>query len=195
MTSNRRPFYLVGSLLMVVGLALAVYCIGQAAGRLISGVIDRDSRPSVAAPSTVVGRLQHGSYLIMQQTGRMDVYGNRVDLSPVTLGPGQVTVSSSPAGVDVPVYAASNAYDDQDGLSYTAVAGFSVDHTGQYRIAVTGPDTHYLVVRALAPVFHSTAGPLAATALGGAIFLAGLVIVIVGVARSQPAKPGAYRHP
>jgi hypothetical protein len=186
MTSNRRWVYLAGSLLMAVGLVLAVYSFGLAAGRLISAAIDRDARSPVAAPSSVVGRLQHGSYLIMQQTGRMDYYGNRIDLTPVTLGPEQVTISSVPAAVGIPVYPASNAYDDRDGISFTAVAGFTVGRTGSYQISVTGPDTHYLVVRTLAPVFHDTAGPLTATALGGTVFLAGLVTVIAGLARSRP---------
>ncbi|HEX4726772.1 MAG TPA: DUF1778 domain-containing protein [Jatrophihabitans sp.] len=192
MTSNRRWLYLVGSLLMAAGLALAVYCIGLSAGRVISAVIDRDSRSPLAAPSSVVGRLQHGSYLIMQQTGRIDYYGNRIDLTPVTIRPDQVTIRSFPAGVGIPVYPASDAYDDQGGISFTAVAGFTVGRTGEYQIAVTGPDTNYLVVRTLAPVFHATAGPLVATALGGTIFLAGLITVIVGIARSRPVKTGLH---
>lgn len=192
MTSNRRWVYLVGSLLMAVGLVLAVYSIGLGGGRLISAAIDRDSRPPVTAPSAVAGRLQHGSYLIMQRTGRIDYYGNRIDLTPVSIGPDQIAISSVPAGASIAVYPAGDSYDDQDGISFTAVAGFTVGRTGTYQIAVTGPSTSYLVVRALAPVFHDTAGPLVATALGGTVFLAGLVTVITGLARVRPAKVG-YR--
>ena len=192
MNSNRRWLYLVGSVLMALGLVLAVYSVGLTAGRLISAAIDRDARPPVAAPSTVIGRLHHGSYLIMQRTGRMDYYGNRIDLTPVSLRPDQVTISSVPTAVGIPVYPASDAYDDRDGISFTAVAGFTVARTGTYQIAVTGPDTSYLVVRALTPVFHATSGPLVATGLGGTIFLAGLVTVIAGIARTRPASLG-YR--
>ena len=70
------------------------------------------------------------------------------------------------------------------------MASFTVGRTGAYQISVTGPETHYLLVRKIAPVFHDTAGPLTATALGGTVFLAGLVTVIAGLARSRPGSPG-----
>jgi F0F1-type ATP synthase membrane subunit c/vacuolar-type H+-ATPase subunit K len=96
MTSNRRWVYLAGSLLMVLGLVLAVYSVGLAAGRVISAAIDRDARPPVAAPSAVVGRLQHGA-LNDAASAEQDSFSNGLLDCPHYTHPREHALGEAPA--------------------------------------------------------------------------------------------------
>jgi hypothetical protein len=189
---TQRGAYLVGSLLMVVGLVLAAYSVGTTIGSLVGAAIDSDTGPVFHAPGSTITHLQRGSYLLMQRTGVIDSYGDRIDLTPVTISPEEVTVGRAPAAGSTPlaVFPSSASHHDRNGISFTAAVSFTAPQAGAYQILVEDPrGGSYLLVRDLGSVFHSTAGRLRATALGGLLFLAGLVTVIAGIARSRPTRP------
>ncbi|MGI8666751.1 MAG: hypothetical protein ACR2N4_12070 [Jatrophihabitans sp.] len=184
-----RLLRVIGCLLIAIGFVTAMTGAGLAGRSAIGAVIDSFAGDTYTAPASVDGRLGRGSYLIMQLTETDDASGRPLFSTPVSISADRVQVTG-PAGVPLPIYRSSHSHLDRDAGVFTAAVSFEVARAGQYRVEVAGPaDARFVVVRDLATSFHATAGKLRVATLGATVLLAGLLMLVVGLIRAQPAEP------
>ena len=123
-----------------------------------------------------------GSYMVYEHTGS-PVFG---DLSggSTTLGPGDITITSaSGAPVPLAIPSASESI-THNGRSYTGVARFSPPAAGDYTLRITATSTDSVIVaRPLTSLVARALGWFALSGLGGLTFVAGIVMLVVGIVR------------
>jgi hypothetical protein len=176
----------VGAIGIVIGIASVVGILLPLAGELTS--------PSYAVPGELHVHLHNARYTVFQRTGTRSGFGSStLDPPAVRIDPASVSVVA-PDGSAVPVF----IDDDTETLTrgsaiYSGSLVFDAPANGDYEMQFADQNpTTVVVARSLTDAFRSALLWFGTGALGGALFIAGLVMLIVGVTRRGRAKRAAY---
>jgi hypothetical protein len=139
------------------------------------------------APAHLSLYLHHARYTVYERSGSSSGFG--VHPGVVTIVPSQVTVTA-PDGEPVAVFRLDYTETiTRQGQVYTGAVRFDARTTGNYDIRLTNPvPTSVLITRSLGDAIRSVLVWIGTGAVGGIIFVAGLVMLIVGVTRRGRAR-------
>jgi hypothetical protein len=169
---------LVGALGLVIGIVAVV--------AIIIPFADVFRSDEYRVPGTVHVTLEHERYTVYQR----DVFGAAFGSRGLT--PEMLTVTA-PDRSTVPVsYSRYNETIDRGGGEFRSALEFEPPSGGDYTLEFTGVTTDVLVARSLEDVVRSVLVWFGVGAFGGAVLLAGIVMLIIGVTRRGRAKRAAY---
>ncbi len=170
---------------LVLGIAGAV-ALGAAFWDVITG-------PRYTVPGIVSIHLDSGTHVVFEQTGPTVSFG-RVDvnrLDAVSIEPNQVTVTA-PDGSRLRVRRSDRGESiDRNSEHYVAAVEFIAPRAGTYRLQFRTAPARVVIQKPLGDVVRDNVGWIIATAGGGLLFLGGIVLLIVGLARRSSARRAA----
>jgi hypothetical protein len=170
---------LVGTLGIVIGVVAVV--------AIIIPLVDHLGSDAYRVPGEIHLHLKHERYLVYQREEFADVFG-AVNLSPATLtvtGPDRATVPVEFDGRDEKFSKGST--------DYRSTLSFEPPASGDYELVFTNRlATEVVVARSTEDVVRSVLVWFGVAALGGAVLLAGIILLIIGVTRRGRAKRAAY---
>src|SRR5262245_42168696 len=170
---------LVGSLGIVIGIVAVVAIIIPFAD------VFRSSEYQV--PGTIHVHLKHQRYTVYQRNTFGGAFG-RAGLTPDMLTVTAPDRSTVPVG-----YSRHNETLDRSGRKYRSALEFEPSSSGNYTLEFTNVvPTDVVVARAIEDVVRSVLVWFGVAALGGAVLLAGIILLIIGVTRRGRAKRAAY---
>jgi hypothetical protein len=156
------------------------------------------------APSTVVVRLGHGTYLLYERTGSNSPFSTN---DRVTITPDDVSVVG-PDGQRVEVDQRGEVREtlSDGGDRYVDAVRFDAPQAGDYTITIRDvAPTSVLVARPLTDTIESVIIWFVLSGVGGVILLTGIILLIVGSVRrnrarsafvySAPVPPGWHPDP
>jgi hypothetical protein len=168
--------------LLVLG---AVIGIGSAIAVTVPLVGTFTSR-EYAAPTHLSLHLRHARYTVYERSGTRSGLG--INPGPVSIEPGQVIVTD-PDGqrvfVDRP---GTTETITRDSTVYTGAVQFDARTTGNYDIRLETMSTRVLITRSLGDAIRSVLVWIGTGAVGAVLFLAVLVMIIVGATRRGRAR-------
>lgn len=139
-----------------------------------------------AAPTHLSLHLRDARYTVYERSGSRSGLG--INPGPVTIEPSQVTVTD-PGGRQVFVFRPSTIETiTRDSTVYTGAVQFDAPTNGNYDIRLTTAPTRVLITRSLSDAVRSVLVWIGTGAVGGVLFVAGLVMLIVGVTRRSRAR-------
>jgi hypothetical protein len=138
-------------------------------------------------PGEVHLHLKHQRYTVYERSRALDsVFGGSV------LSPSQLSVTA-PDRSTVPVqYASRNETIKRNSAEFHSRLEFEPPASGDYTLEFKPVQTSVIVARSLEDVVRGVLVWFGVGALGGALLVAGLVMLIVGVTRRGRAKRAAY---
>jgi hypothetical protein len=139
------------------------------------------------APIHLSLHLHHARYTVYERSGTTSGFG--INRGPVTIDPSQVTVRD-PDGQSVFVFSPGTTETiTRNSNVYTGAVQFDAPTNGNYdiRLETTVPTT-VLITRSLGDAVRSVLVWIATGAVGGIMFIGGLVMLIVGVTRRGRAR-------
>jgi hypothetical protein len=171
---------LVGALGVVIGIVAVV--------AIIIPFADVFRSDAYGVPGTVHVSLDHERYTVYQRDVFGAAFGTGRNLTPAML-----TVTA-PDRSTVPVtYSRHNETIDRGGGEFRSVLEFEPPSGGQYTLEFTNTvPTEVVIARSIEDVARSILVWFAVGAFGGAVLLAGIVMLIIGVTRRGRAKRAAY---
>lgn len=172
---------------MVFGAGLVILSFVMVAVPIVHALI---SAPTLTTPGVVRLHLVQGNDKIYQRTGaRPHVGAGLLQRNPVTLGPGDVTVTRVGDGTLPVTRVDPNENITRNNATFTSAVGFTVPATGDYDVNVAAGG-QVLISRPLADLVRSRVAWVAGIPVGGLIFLAGVVMLVVGLVRRNRVKRG-----
>ncbi len=172
---------------MILGVVLAIaggaFFIGTAGSKVIATF----TAPVRATPADFTVDLDAGTYVVYENTGvaRGSEPMNTMRGGQVTITPSAIEVVSA-SGASVPVQPMGLTETvDRNNESFTGAARFTVFEPGLHRIKVLGNGQQIIVAPSIAGSFGSAFAWLGLVAIGGLVAVIGLVLLIVGFARSR----------
>jgi hypothetical protein len=139
------------------------------------------------APAHLSLHLRHARYTVYELSGSRSGLG--IHPGPVTIEPWQVIVTDPdgrPVSVDFP---RTTEVINRDSTVYTGAVQFDAPTSGTYDIRLkTAATTRVLITRSLADAVRSVLVWIGTGAVGAVIFIAGLVMLIVGMTRRGRAR-------
>jgi hypothetical protein len=174
---------------IVIGLVLGIsgaVALGVAFWDVITG-------PRYVIPGTVVVHLDSGTHIVFEQTGTSESSGaltvSRFDA--VSIEPNQVTVTA-PDGSDLRVRQSDPGETiDRNSDHFVAAVEFHAPEDGTYRLRFRTATTRVMIQTPFGDVFRNNVGWIVAVVMGGLLFVGGLVLLIVGIARRSSARRAA----
>jgi hypothetical protein len=183
----------VGWWLIGIEIALGASGFAGVLGSLGSALGDGSTTAPHSTPATFTVPLESGDWAVYQYTGNTQQVGpvTRTSNRSVTLSARQVTITS-PSGQAITATGSTvNETITLDGAIYTAAAIFTVAEPGSYRVEVTKQVGDVRVAPRVTSIFGGAAWWFVAIALGGLLFVAGIITAIVG-ARGSRTPPTAW---
>jgi hypothetical protein len=183
------PRLILALLVMGLGVIIGVVSIVKAVSPFVNTF-----RSSTHFSNEVVHQhLGSGEYRVYEGTGTTGGFGSTRfrDVGRVTIGPDNVDITDA-AGRSVATDFVSNSETITRGERvYTAAVAFHIDEAGDYTIALHPRfPIEFIIGRSLGDTFKTSAPWIGTAALGGLIFILGLVLLIVGrVRRSRANRP------
>jgi hypothetical protein len=169
---------LIGSVGIVIGIVAVVAIIIP-----FADVFRSDAYP---APGVRHLHLDHERYTVYQSTG-VGTFGG------LPLTPSSLTVTAPDRSTVPVVYSRRNVTLNRNGGAYRSVLEFEPPASGDYTLEFTNRlPTTVVVARSIEDVVRSVLVWFGVGAVGGALLLAGIVMLIVGVTRRGRAKRAAY---
>jgi hypothetical protein len=174
--------------LMVVGALIGIVATVAIAVPFVNAYTSR----SYGAPSHYSIHLRHGRYTVFERTGTRSGFSFGPGNGRITIDPSQVTVTG-PDGERVTVLAAD---DDEtmkrDSDDYRSAVEFDARSSGNYDVRLsTRIVTSVIITRSPQEVVRSVLAWFGAGGVGGLMFVAGLVLLIVGITRRGRARRAA----
>jgi hypothetical protein len=185
-----------------VAIALVVAGIAIAIPTFVAGIVPivRTMTTPIRfdAPSRVRVHLGQATYMVYEDTGRSSIGSSFSSAGPVTLTPGDVTVSAAD-GTSVEVYDRGTVREtlSSRGDQFVGAARFTTPASGDYTVTVRSSTRKaILIARPLSATIGSVLGWFALTGLGGIVLFVGVVLLIVGsVRRGRARNAFAYAAP
>jgi hypothetical protein len=176
---------IVGAVGLLVGIVSAVAIVIP-----LVGVFTSDA---YTVPGEIHLHLHDTRYTVYQRTGDRSPFGiSNPDDSTVRLSPEMLTVTA-PDGSTVPVlYDSRSESITRGSAEYTSSLTFDPPAGGDYVLQFTRVSTTVIVARSVSDAIRGVLVWFGVGAIGGAILLAGIVMLIVGVVRRGRAKRAAY---
>jgi hypothetical protein len=143
-----------------------------------------------AAPTHLSLHLRDARYTVYERSGSRSAFD--INPGPVTIVPSQVIVTA-PDGRRIFVFRPSTTETiTRDSSVFTGAVQFDAPTSGDYDIRLTTPvPTRVLITRSLSDAIRSVLVWFATGAIGGVLFIAGLVMLIVGMTRRGRARRAA----
>jgi hypothetical protein len=192
-TGQRRPGPSLALSLVTIGIGVAVGVVGlvETVTPFFRTLIRSTSYPT---PATIHAHLSHGTYEIYQLTTVRTSTFSPIRPGTVDIQPDDVTVrSTSGASLTVTPERADETISRNRDV-YTGAVQFAVPAAGDYVVTVrtdNGPATRVILARSLGSILRSVVAWVVTGAVGGVIFLIGLVLLIVGLVRRRQ-RPVQY---
>ena len=191
-----------------LAVVLMVLGIGVAVPTLVAGIVPVVRAVTTSyrfeAPDTVRLQLGKGEYLLYEATGSDSLGSTFSGNDAVTISPEDVTVTA-PDGSGVEVRDRGSVVETLSisGERYVGAVRFTAAAPGEYTIAVRASSQKGVAVaRPFGATVQSVLGWFGLAALGGLVFVTGLVLLIVGSIRRgrvraafASAPPGWYPDP
>jgi len=179
----RRPGPRLGVSILVMGLAVVLF-IGSVVIIVVGFANKISSGQTLAVPGTSAVQLNSGGYVVFLEYTAVPSTG----APPPTVAEANVTVTG-PTGQTVTLTTLSSPETlTRDHTSYSGVLTFTASTTGMYTIRIIAPAPGQAVVLpSLTQYLHSVIGWAIAAALAIPLWLAGLVMLIVGIVRRSRA--------
>jgi hypothetical protein len=169
---------LVGFLGIVIGIVAAV--------AIIIPFADHFGSDTYPTPGEIHLHLKHERYTVFQSTG-VGTFGG------LPLTPGSLTVTASDRSTVPVAYSRHNETLDRNGREDRSILEFEPPSGGDYTLEFTNRvATRVIVARSIEDVVRSVLVWFGVGAIGGAVLLAGVVMLIVGITRRGRAKRAAY---
>jgi hypothetical protein len=179
--------------LVTIGVGVAVGVVGLAE-TLTPFVRTLTRSASYSTPATIHAHLSHGTYEIYQLTTVRSSTFSPIRPGTVDIQPEDVTVrSTSGASLTVTPERADETISRNRDV-YTGAVQFAVPVAGEYVVTVrTGSRsaTRVILARSLGSILRSVVAWVVTGAIGGLVFLIGLVLLIVGLVRRR-RRPVPY---
>jgi hypothetical protein len=147
-----------------------------------------------SVPGEIHLHLHHMRYTVYQRAGERSPFGiSNPDESTLRLSPNTLTVTA-PDDSTVPVFYDSRSEKITRGSAeYTSQLTFDPQSSGDYVLQFTNPTpTTVIVARSLSDTIRGVLVWFGVGAIGGAILVAGIVMLIVGAVRRGRAKRAVY---
>ncbi len=176
----------IGAVGLVAAIVSAVLITIPLVGTFTSTVYD--------VPGDFHVHLHDARYTVYQRSGTSSAFGGiDRDSSVLRIPPSQVSVTA-PDGTIVPIsYVSSSERITRGTAVYSSSLEFDAPMNGEYDIRFTNlVPTRVIIVRSIADAVRSVGIWFASGALGGLIFVLGLVMLIVGATRRGRQKRAAY---
>jgi hypothetical protein len=170
---------LVGALGIVIGIVAVV--------AIIIPFADVFRSDEYGVPGTIHVNLEHERYTVYQRDIFGAAFGSR------GLSPEMLTVTA-PDRSTVPVaYSRHNETIDRGGGEFRSALEFEPPSSGDYTLEFTNPvPTEVVIARSIEDVVRGVLVWFGVGAVGGAVLLAGIVMLVIGVTRRGRAKRAAY---
>jgi hypothetical protein len=169
------PSLRVSLALVIVGVIVAIPAAVKAATPILHTFA---TSTAFDTPTTIHRHLTSGDYELFQETG------SGFNPGSTTLDPSQVTVTGRD-GTRVTVGGAGGSeFITRGSREYTAAVAFTIDHAGNYDIAVTNQDSGRIILaRSFGDVFREVGKWLLVFALGALLVVTGITLGIIGAVR------------
>ncbi len=182
---------LVTSLVTIgVGIVIAIV-----SGVLIAlPLIGAFTSPAYAVPGDIQVHLRRARYTVYQRSGTKSTFGSvRSDPNAIRMDPSALSVRG-PDGSTVPVSIDPDIETLTRGSNvYTGALVFDVPAGGEYVLSFQNRiPTTVVVARSLTDALHGALPWFGVGAFGGAVVIAGVVMLIVGATRRGRAKRAMY---
>ena len=177
---------IIGAVGLIVAIVSAVLITIPLVGTFTSTVYE--------VPGVLHLHLHDARYNVYQRSGTSTGFGGvDRDSSVLRIPPSEVSVTA-PDGTIVPVsYVSSSERVTRGSAVYSSSLEFDPPMNGEYEIRFTNfVATRVIIVRSIADAVRSVGIWIATGALGGLIFVLGLVMLIVGATRRGRQKRAAY---
>ncbi len=179
--------------LVVIGVGLVVGVVSVVA--IAIPLVGAFTSPAYAVPGDLHVHLHHARYTVYQHSGTRSTFGPFTSdrLAIGRIDPSALSVTASD-GTNVPVSDDANVETLTCGSAvYTGTLVFNVPADGEYDLAFTNSNaTTVVVARSLSDALHDALGWFAAGALGAAVVVGGVAMLIVGATRRGRAKRAGY---
>jgi len=186
---SSRPLVIWGIALIVLAVVagcLAVFVMVTRVGGVLMDALTSDS---LATPTEVELQLDQGTYLVYELTDRTRSVGpvSTRTGQGVTIGVEDVSVTADD-GSRVQVEPTSiNETITRGSSRYTGAVRFAIDNEGRYDVQVLTPGTQVIIAPSIAKGFLAALPWLGLGGVCALVLLVGVVLVVVGLIRSQPA--------
>jgi hypothetical protein len=182
---------------MVAGFLLGVVSVGFLVSGWVGGFSEAFAGPSYPTPVRVHLRAVPTTYVVYELTGGRFGDGTLDGGGLTTITPDQVRVTA-PDGSPVPVseLVGMDQTVTRGSEVYTGAVQFDTPSSGTYLVEIATPGTRVVVGRSLGSALGGPLRWLAGVGSGGLLFLVGLVLLIVGLARRRRDRvPVAAAYP
>jgi hypothetical protein len=184
-------------------LSLGIFLIGIGLGiaslvGIVTTVVDTvQGTKFLHTPGTATERLSSGTYIIYEIIGADTSgvsSGNAPTIGGIAITPAEVSITSETGQHLVVVPANANANVSNASHTLSAAVQFTVPTEATYDISIqTANPSEALITHALGPAVRSLITWLIVGAVGGLLFVAGLILIIVGhLRRSRARQVGPY---
>jgi uncharacterized membrane protein YidH (DUF202 family) len=179
--------------LVVTGIGVVIAAISVII--IVIPLVGTLTSPSYAVPGDIRVHLRHANYTVYQHTGTRSTFGSTHDDNPpaIRMAPSALAVTA-PDDSSVPVEFDGNDETLTRGSNvYSGALTFRVPSSGEYDLTFTNPTpTTVVIARSLSDAVRSVAAWFAGAALGAAIAVGGVIMLIVGMVRRGRAKRAMY---
>ena len=192
------PRLVLALLVMGLGVIIGVFSVVKAVSPFVNSF-----RSSTHFSDEVVHQhLGSGEYRVYEGTGTTGGFGSTRfrNARRVTIGPENVQITDAAGRSVATGFVSSSETITRNQRVFTAAVAFHIDDAGDYTIAVHPRfPIEFIISRSLGDTFKTSAPWIGTGALGGLIFILGLVLLIVGMVRrsraNRPAFAGAAGGP
>lgn len=186
----RKPSTIIGVMAIVCGVAIAATCLVV----LTTGFMKLVMGPVYSTPAAVERELRASKYLVYERTGTQRSSGSVTfsEFGSITLGAEQVSVTG-PDGTRLPVRRpTTNETITRNTAVFSGAIEFRVKVPGRYRIEVRSErPTTVMVAESLGTSMMRALPMVLGMVGGGAVALAGIVVLAVSAARRNRSTANA----
>jgi len=178
---------------VVIGIGLVIGVVSVIA--IAIPLVGTFTSPSYAVPGDIRVHLHHTRYIVYQHTGTRSTFGSTKDDVPaaIRMEPAALSVQASD-GSAVPVEVDESSETLTRGSDvYSGALAFDAPSGGEYDLTFTNTtSTTVVIARSLSDAVRSVAVWFAVGAVGGAVMVGGVIMLIVGIVRRGRAKRAMY---
>jgi hypothetical protein len=177
------PSLLASIIVMILGVLIAV----PSAVKALAPIVRSFTTSAESTPVDTRQHFSHGTYVVYERSNELATISPS-DVSVVDLSTEQTIETREPSDSETVT---------TNGISYNSEVEFDTPSSGDYEVRVASPSDNnvdVIIARSLQDTVKSVLGWFALAGLGGVVFIAGIVLIIVGATRRGRAKRMAYAY-
>jgi hypothetical protein len=178
--------------LVVTGVGLVIAFVSVIA--IVVPLLGTFTSSSYAVPGDLRLHLHHARYTVYQFTGTRSPFGSSSsDSSVIRIDPSMLSVRGIDGSFVQVAFDANDETITRGSNVYRGTLEFHVPSDGEYDLTFTNArPTTVVVARSIADALQSVVAWFAIGAIGGAIVIAGVIMLIIGSTRRGRAKRAMY---